>query len=121
MKKQCWICKNTEDDFITQKGNLLATLEKDIKACEEYIKNIKEITTKNLGFTEDKKNEIINIPEAYANMSFKTISGDKENFFKLEASLEIIYDYATKYCNHYDLQNIKIIDLIIYLVIAVIG
>ena len=94
MTRQCWICKNSEDDFMSQKEKLLTALNNEIKEYENYIQNIKNITIEKLGFSEAKKNEVQTIPEAYANMSFKTIAGDSENFFKLVAPLKIIYDYA---------------------------
>ena len=112
MTRQCWICKNSEDDFMSQKEKLLTSLKNEIKKYENYIQNIKNITIEKLDFTEARKNEVQTIPEAFANMSFKTIAGDPENFFKLIAPLKIIYDYAKKYYFHDAMNKLTIKDLI---------
>ena len=84
MTRQCWICKNSEDDFMSQKEKLLTSLKNEIKEYENYIQNIKNITIEKLDFTE----------------AIKT----KNNL--------TIYDYAKKYYFHDAMNKLTIKDLI---------
>ena len=97
MKKQCWICKNTEDFFLQQKEDLLKSIDKELRDCDNFEKSIIDITKEQLGFTEDLKEKAKSIKNEYSSMTLNAVLENKDSFLKLEPNLGIILDYCTKY------------------------
>ena len=97
METHCWVCNKTEEFFLNQKRDLLASIEKQIEECNDLEKNIIESTAQKLGFTEESKNMAKNIKEPYTTMTLSAVLENKENFLQLEPALKVVLDYCEKY------------------------
>lgn len=99
MSKICWVCKNTEDEYLKQKEEVLQSIEKELAEYENFEKSIVEITKEKLGFTDENKNKLREIKPEYTSMTINAVVENRNNFVKLEPNLSIVLDYYSKYGN----------------------
>lgn len=99
MSNICWVCKNTEDEFLKQKEELLQSVEKQLAECDTFEKTIVDITKEKLGFTDEAKEKVKSIKSEYASMTLNAVIENKDNFVKLEPNLSIVLDYYSRYGN----------------------
>ena len=99
MSNICWVCKNTEDEFLKQKEELLQSVEKQLAECDNFEKTIVDTTKEKLGFTDEAKEKVKGIKSEYASMTLNAVIENKDNFVKLEPNLSIVLDYYSRYGN----------------------
>ena len=109
MPKHCWFCKNTEDFFLTQKDELIKSIEKELSDCEQFEKDIVKLTKEKLGFTDESKSKVRKIQSVYSEMILNAVLENKDNFIKLEPNLNIVLDYCLKYGK----RNLKTVNEVI--------
>lgn len=106
MERQCWVCKNTEDEFLKQKEELLQSVGKQLAECDTFEKTIVDTTKEKLGFTDENKEKVKSIKSEYASMTLNAVIENKDSFVKLEPNLSIVLDYYSKFGNR-SIKSVK--------------
>lgn len=108
MGKICWICKNSEEYFLKQKKEILDSINKAVKNCDNFKNNIYDITKEKLGFTDESKEKVRNIQKAYCEMTLDAVLANQNSFLQLEPNLEVIYSYCSRYiCNKSNFKTVQ--------------
>lgn len=95
MKRQCWICKCTDEKFLKQRENILQQIDQEIKSCDEFEKNIVNETAQKLGFTSESKEKVKKL--TCLDVTVSAILDNESYFLKADSNLQILLDYNKKY------------------------